>query len=286
MQIVYDNYYSEKGYVIGMDIPINPQKYFFNGINDDSYLYDESILEWGGYIPFGTKIVYNMWLSFSDYSSYNAGGYYYLDDEEYIGECIYFLKDEYIPDIETLINYVYAYLCNKLEKNVNKKDRADIHRLVRKDEDTFFEPVREYSIKDFYHNGSALCSEYGVMAQNILSFLDLDVTLVFTGSHAFQLLKIDDDYYALDFSKTVAVLNYDMKYINKVPYFCKIGPLDDEWLKRFFDGEEKISLKEYYIQSIGNHFYKMETNYDRIYSIDFNIERKVNNHEGDIRIIK
>ena len=283
-KIGYENYFNTKGETLGIDTDLNPKRSIYDGSDDD--LYDDSILEWDGYIPFGTKIVYNTWYYNQENLSFNGGGYYYLDDESYIKEFIYFIKDKDIPDIESLIGYVYTYLRNKLEKVMGKKDRMDIHRPIYKDEDNFFEPINQHSIKDFYNNGSALCSEYGVMGQNILSFLDMKPKIIITGSHAFQLIKIDEDYYALDFSKVVAVLDSNLNLIDKIPYFNKIGPLSEEWFDRFFNGEEEIKLKEYYIQILGNSYFKMQTNMDRIYKLDVDIMKEDLDNVGVARTFK
>ena len=130
-KIGYENFFNTKGETLGIDTDLNPKRSIYDGSDDD--LYDDSILEWDGYIPFGTKIVYNTWYYNQENLSFNGGGYYYLDDESYIKEFIYFIKDKDIPDIESLIGYVYTYLRNKLEKVMGKKDRMDIHRPIYKD---------------------------------------------------------------------------------------------------------------------------------------------------------
>ena len=285
-KIAYENFFSIKDEVIGVNTDINPRRYIYMGNDNDDDLYDNSYLVWDGYIPLGTKFIYNTWYDYVSEESFNAGGYYYVDDEAYIKEFVYSIKDEEIPDLETLINYIHSFLCLKLENTINKRDRMEIHQAILKNEEEFFKPLKEHSITDLYYNGAGLCSEYSVMGQNILSFLDIKVKLLLTGTHSFQMVDRDGIYYVLDFSKTAGVLDERLRLINKVPFWEKVGPLTEEWFEDFSYGDEKIIVKEYFIQKIGDHFFKMVTNVDRVYKSIMGAERKDNGHEEIIRIVK
>ena len=78
-KIGYENFFNTKGETLGIDTDLNPKRSIYDGSDDD--LYDDSILEWDGYIPFGTKIVYNTWYYNQENLSFNGGGYGTSDNE-------------------------------------------------------------------------------------------------------------------------------------------------------------------------------------------------------------
>ena len=58
-----------------------------------------------------------------------------------------------------------SFIYKKLfDKKIDAKTRKDVNKLIYKDENLFFRPSKEHSIKDFYHNGSEMCSEIAMVA--------------------------------------------------------------------------------------------------------------------------
>jgi len=267
-----------KGYTIGFNIGINPEKKIYSSNTLEEL--NEVMYEWDGYIPLGTRIVYNKWFESGNY--FNKGSYYYIDDNTYINEFVEFIGDEDFVSDEDLINTIHVFLEYKLGRNIDGRRKEDIHRLLCNRDGIFYKPTREHSIKDFYNNGSATCIEYAIMGQNILSIFGYNSKLLIVDNHAFQVLEIDGMYYLLDFAKTTGIYNINMELICKIPYFSCIGDLENDWLEKFFNEGEEIRLKEYFIQNVGNSFIKYETNTDRVYSVDIFVDKNNNNKEKNL----
>ena len=93
------------------------------------------------------------------------------------------------------------------------KDRMEMHKLLFKNEYQFFEPQREHSIKDFYKTGSARCTEYAVIANNLLSVLKIPISYFMDKDHAYNVLFVEKeediyDSYILDYSFCVTMKDY------------------------------------------------------------------------------
>ena len=153
---------------IGIGANINPSR---DGNGETFMLYDT----YHGYIPLGTKIIYGAFFNFENHTYANHGYYYYLDDESYIVDFFKYLRTRKVENEYDILVAVKEFLAIYFEKNIDGISRDELHQLIYKSDGTFFHPVKEHSIKDFKGNGSALCSEYSAIAENILSVLGFDM---------------------------------------------------------------------------------------------------------------
>ena len=238
---------------IGTDVGINPRNY-----SNDEYDYGLNI--WCGYIPKNTRIVYGVY-GFSNNRSSNHGQYYYLDDESYI-------KDKDIEDNYDFILYVNKFIRKYLENNINKLEREDIHKLIYKNEEDFYEPIKEHSILDFKNNGAGECTEYSALAENIFSIFGFDIYYMMDTNHAYNLLIEDYKVSILDYANWVSCYDINYNQISKLPYYVEIPEFDDKLFDRLREEEEKIILPDYYFLAINDNLLEINNGYTREYGVE------------------
>lgn len=218
-----------------------------------------------GYIPYGKRIVYG---AFSDEIKrfYCKGQYYYLDDEGYIYDFARFIRKVDIININELITAVYDFLTYYLDIEIGKMDREVLHQLILENSKSYFKPVYEHSISDFYGNGAARCSEYGVMGQNILSFIGIESYVLFDTEHVYNVIKYDDSYYLLDFSNTVGLFDIELNYIRTLPFFTKLTDFGDNELQIIMDRKKALELDDYDYVFMGSKIFEMYKSRKRKYA--------------------
>ncbi len=272
--------YKENGYVgyIGTKLDINP---IANHIADKSFEFDKyysAITMWNGYVPLGTKIVYGRFYDEKFKTSSHKGCYYYLDDDSYILEFFYYLKDKDISSEYDLIIEVDNFIKKKFCKNINAKERDELNKLIYKNNDLFFRPCKEHSIKDFYNNGSAMCSEISIVAENLLSVLGLEVINMQDREHAFNIFVSHDEedtgIYILDYSNWVGCYNYKYELIDTLPFFKKIENCDSDYIDKVVNEGKRIIMNDYYLYCINGTMYEITTTNKRNYGVDFAIEKE------------
>ncbi len=266
---------------IGADLDINPRDYHLAEPNlktrekfDFNYL-------WTGYIPLGTKVVYGYCCSPTTKTSFHSGYYFYVDDDSYVYEFFKYLKGK---DIETefdIIFLAYIFVMNWLNKkrvNFNGREREDIDRLLIKDDDFFYRPTKEHSIKDFYFNGSAMCSEISLLAENLMSIFGLDVMYVVDKNHVYNIYI--DHYdpedlekirsYIVDFSGWVDCINEKFEVVGISPFITEIENGNQSLLKEMVEDGKRIEVNEYIVFNINGENYELSLNKKREYGIDYN----------------
>ena len=240
---------------------------------------------WVGYIPKGMKIVYGRFRESINNPFTNRGRYYYLDDESYIYEFYKFFKeDNYKFDDEfDMIVYVHEFLNNKLERCFEGRKREDINKMIYKDNYIMYDRIKEHSIKDLYDNGSAMCTEYAIMGQNILSTLGYEMIYVNDLDHAYNIYVPyeennenvkDEEAYIVDFSNWVMCVDYNFDFLTKAPFFGKIE-CKSENLDEFFNGNKKFVFNDYFLYSINDSIIEMEfNNRKRKYGVDYDFKKE------------
>ena len=220
-------YNTYKG-LIGARSEVNKTGFDFDP-NSKRGEYSYNVPFWNGYVPLNTKIVYgNKFDKYYDYDS-NGGRYYYVDDDSYVYEFIKQLNDWDVENCFDLLSVINGFCLNLFVKTINSKDRSQIHKLILKDDQFYFEPIKEHSIKDFYGNGSAVCTEYALVVCNLLNVLGVPTYYCMDKKHAYNIFfaKIDgmeDDYngYLLDFSDNVLVVDEKFNYVGSFPFYLKL----------------------------------------------------------------
>ena len=240
---------------------------------------------WIGYIPKGMKLVYGRFREDSNKPFTNRGKYYYIDDDSYIYEFFKYIKEEQ-PEIEDefdMMVYVSEFLEEMFSKNINPMEREQINKMIYKDNFLFHDRVREHSIKDLYGNGSALCTEYALVGQNILSVLGFDMVYAMDLNHAYNIYipnpsieedQMEDVAYIVDFSNWIPCLDYNFELKTTSPFFGKIDCKKED-LEAFFKGKIKLKFKDYFLYSINGNIIEMEyNNKERMYGVDYNFEEE------------
>ena len=246
----------------GSDININADL-----VNPVYYVYDC----FHGYIPKNTKIVYATFFNLFNTTYSNNGYYYFLDDESYILDFFHYIKDKEIKSDYDVIVALKGFLDDYFNITFGDVTRERLHHLLYESDDRLYAPLKEHSITDFKGNGSALCSEYTVLAQNILSVLGFDVYYMMSTSHAYNVLVYDTEKESkaaiLDFASGVDV--YDHNYNEKKPHpFIEDIPEMDDNVRGFFKTAGKnVTLKDYYIVYINGTVFRVYTDLKRSYAL-------------------
>ena len=246
----------------GSDININVDL-----TNPIYYVYDC----YHGYIPKDTKIVYITFFDLVNSTYMNKGYYYFLDDESYIIDFFHYIKDKEINSDYDLIVVLKNFLDDYFNIAFGDVKREKLHHLLYETDDRLYAPIKEHSIMDFKGNGSALCSEYTALAQNILSVLGFDVYYMMSTSHAYNVLVYDTEKESkaaiLDFASGVDVYDHDYNEKNPHPFIEDIPDMGEDVRGYFKTSGTKVTLEDYYIVNINGGVFRVYTGVKRSYSL-------------------
>ena len=260
--------------LIGTKSEINRKECDFNPEHKERISY--SVPFWSGYIPLKTKIVYGLAYGKAFNFDSNCGYYYYVDDDSYIYDFIKLIKEWEIEDTFDIITLINGFTKRLFEKLVDPQRRMQMHKLLLKEDYVFFEPIKEHSIKDFYYNGSAQCTEYALIANNLLNVLGIPTYYCLDKTHAFNVMFLEnekDDYdgYLLDYSESIPVYNVKNEYVGKYPFYEKIETEKKKVL--YINNEDYIEIKydktQKEIEEEENFFEDFVNNGKRIKTHDF-----------------
>ncbi len=238
------------------------------------------------FIPKGTKIIYGVTFD-QDRIISNEGHFYFVDDDSYIEEFCRFIQDKEIETEYELFDFLEEFMIDKFG-SIPLISRSEMHRIIYKSMDRdVFEPTKKRVLSDFYKKGNALCSEYSLMAQNILSFFGFDACFVIgreqTGDtrgegHAYNFVSFVEDssqepkYFLIDFSLPVPVYNFNFEELGKTPYIIELDNFDEVFLAGFLKFEIPVEFADYCYQVIGENMSRLEYDRNRSYSTSRAIE--------------
>lgn len=263
--------------VIGAELEINPRASLL--FKDDEEKYCEYNGYYLGFIPKGTKINYGTLTSFTTGLQFTGGFYYYMDDYTYIYEFAKFIKDKVVESEFDIIGYTYAFLKYFFEKNINRKDRDNIHTLICKTETDYYKPLKEHSIKDFFHNGAALCSEYSSATSNILNVFGITTYYIQDMEHAYNIFVLPNneknEYYLLDTTVKVGAYNLENKDFYEEAYIEELQDFDDNSFYDFLYKREPIKLQDYYLIYYQDRYSRIYYDSYREYGIESDYSVKI-----------
>ncbi|MBQ6323678.1 MAG: hypothetical protein IJI22_02470 [Bacilli bacterium] len=259
IQLLEEYYKDCRGQSLGYQADCNPS---FLYLRESDYLILETKCLYNGYIPLGTKIIFGFIWNGSDYI--NAGLYYYLDDTSYITDFVKFIKDQEIDTenelFDCILCFLKLYFAQSEFKKIDFVDREKMFKLISKTKTSYYEPIKEHSNKMFKGQGNALCTENSVLAQNILSFFNIDsyiaIGLVDTdgkggSEHAFNLITYTDLETGkkinslIDFSTYINIMDINHNTIAQQPYKIKVKDLDEDFIHKFLSGKSIIEEYKY-----------------------------------------
>lgn len=254
---------------IGYRTNINANEVDYNNKDIDAYYLLDSNPMWLGFILDNVKIIYGCSCDENLFVT-SKGFYYYMNNFDYLIDFAKYIKNKDIEsDIDFLYsayffinNYLYSFVCLK---------RDNLHQLILDKNEKYFSPLKEHSILDFKNNGAGLCSEYSALLQNILSTFAYDTYYVFgthnNSDHAFNIAIINNEYYLLDFSNGVNLVNLKFNKSRTLPYIMPLEDFEDNDLENFFEDEKEIELNDYITQIINETYFNYPINKKRVYKI-------------------
>lgn len=233
---------------IGINSPLN--------INKSLHRYDLSYL-WSGFIPNDVKIIFGS--DFDKGNIYNAGCYYFIDDNSYIKDFfIYFMENKI--EIENEFDLIYqineflkAYCSSIL--NIYSSNREDLFRPII-DRDRNYIKSSERSNSIFYKSNVAMCTEFSTMANNLLNFLGIDSNVVLgvikldnTYSwHAFNIVEIDKPY-LVDLAVPIDEFSFKNVRVDEEPFMEEVS---EEELYKYLYESGTLEFNDYFLQDYDN----------------------------------
>ena len=172
----------------------------------------------------------------------------------------------------------------KIELSVS---RGKMHELIMRNDEWFHYPTKEHVFSDFKGKGIAVCSEYSLVANNILNVFGYDTSYVLgkleveddkRGDHAFNLIEYTKKKTGkkinviIDFCYPVPVYNHNNEVIDKSPFIGELE-VEESKLNEYLTTEDRIiSFQDYGYLIFGSSTLKMGYERNRNYNISKNFE--------------
>ena len=266
---------------IGYKLDLNPENYHI--LEREYHSFDIEVrCFYANYIPIGTKMVYGMVYNNNGIAS-NAGDYYYIDDDKYIYDFCKYIKEKEIIDEYELFEYILEFMRSYF-KILKIIDREKMFQMISKEQRNLYYPtIQEHGFHSFKGKGNAMCSEYAIMAQNLLSILDIDSYLVIgkekTGnskeeSHAFNLASFIEEksqeptHILIDLSNFTIIHDVNFKKIGETPYIMYLPEINQEFVNKLIEEEMHLEEEDYGYMVLENEILKMGYGRSRNYYVD------------------
>ena len=225
-----------------------------------------------GYLPVGTKVVYGAYFTPEGYAS-NHGNYYYLKDTQYLYDFCHFVSKFEVEDEYDFFDLIEQFL-RKYFGIFKKMDREEMFQLLCQKDGSYFPLNKEHDLNWFQGKGNAMCSEFAVMAQNILALFDFDTYLMIgqeqvgrenEESHAFNLVSFlpkdssRSTNLLLDFANYVNVYNFSFQKVGEAPFIGVLETIDDDFIRSVVYDDKHLTFEDY-------HYYFVQ---DQLFQIAF-----------------
>ena len=274
------------GDIIGFKLDYNPSNCDLTSKEDSCIVPIQVRCFYGGYVPKGMKVVYGFAAGKNGMAS-NIGMYYIIDSDSYIYDFCKFIKDKNVVDEIDFFEYVLSFIENYFGV-LKGNNRDEMFKMILKNDRQYHEPVREHKFSDFKKKGNAMCSEYAIMANNILSVFGFDSYVIIgyekdekTGleGHAFNFVSYTNDKYErvnalVDFANSVSVFDINFNKLGNSPYIIYLDKLDNEFVDNFINNEVHLINNDYYYVVMGNTLLQLISERNRDYYIGSQIVAK------------
>lgn len=249
--------------ILGYDASYNPTDFDILNKNTDEWVDVNFSCFYSGYVPKGVRVVYGLSTKTNGIYS-NEGMYYIVDDDSYIYDFCKFIKDKEISTEGDFFEYVLWFL-KKYFGVFKENNRDEMFKMILKNNLVFLDPVQEHKLSSFRNKGNAMCSEYSIMANNILSVFGFDSYVIMgqekddkgAFGHAFNFVSYTNKMYnriniLMDFSNSINI--YDAKFhkIGDAPYILELEDLNGEFVDDFVMNEKHIIAPDYGIMIMRN----------------------------------
>lgn len=239
-----------------------------------------------GYIKKNTKVVYGLFYDNLGNAS-NNGNYYYVDYDKYIYDFIDFILEKDVVNEIDLFGYVLDFL-KEYFGVIEKIKREDMFKLILDKNEDNMDPISEHKLSSFKGKGNAMCTEYAVMAQNILSVFGIDSYLMIgtqkLGSdlgewHAFNLVSFVDENnieksYLVDFCNCVGIFDKKFNRIGYNPFIREIDPINQKLVDEIINNNKHLVLPNYNYYVLGDSIFEITDGRFRDYNLDNNLYGK------------
>lgn len=263
--------------LIGYNLHFNPGE--INILDKDEEPFIEEVKFHTGYVPKGTKVVFGC-NTCDNGMAFNGGKYYVVDDEEYVYKFCKLIKDTDVRSGEELLEFILIFL-NDYFGGRGSQTREEMFQLIMKADCTYYDSVREHRLSDFKGKGNAVCTEYAITANNLLTVFGFDSTIVLgqlkignddVQDHAFNIVSYTDDEYnridmLVDFAESSNVYDLNHNKIGDVPYIIDLVDLDDDFAEKFYYKEKHLYFDDYYFIFEDNMYLPLKTSNIRDYSV-------------------
>ncbi len=272
---------------IGFKLDYNPTNYHLLD-KDDSKTFQITVrCFYSGYISKGMKMVYGMEYHNGRIAS-NNGNYYYVDDDKYIYDFCQLIRNKDVQNEFELFDYILEFMNHHFGNLKQLPERDEMHKLVLEKDFYYFKPTVEHVFSDFEKKGNAMCTEYSLMGQNLMSFFDITSYFVIgkeedmingIENHAFNLISFQDEEkeernYLIDYSSPIKIFNENFEQIGKSPFLGKLERIDQDFVNDLIMNETHLSFKAYAYYLLGDTLLKLGGNVDREYYLDSSLQNK------------
>ena len=233
---------------IGDNLGINPE-YSLDPNSTIFGNYDINVY-WQQFIPPNVKIVYCVELPFC-----TNGYYYYMNDFDYLFAFLDYIYDKKVYREIDLIGYIHLFLRKYFVNPFEENSRQKRFGLLCDKNGMYYPPSKERSILDFKGNSTAMCTEYGAVAQNIMSFFGMDTIYMHDRDHAYNIVSFSDgdkDISVVDFAKSVVLYDQLKKTKTLLPFIGDIKDCDENLLQKLVSSNYRLEFNEYRINKLGN----------------------------------
>ena len=262
---------------IGYHIGYNPVYY---GTDDGENMEVNLRCVYNDFVSKDSMLVYGMEYSENGFAS-NRGMYYYVDDQSYLYDfCRYIREMEDMNDYY-FFGYVRDFICGYCGIFRGRVTREKMHSLLTDVYGNNIPPFREHSLSNFKGKGNAFCTEYAVMAQNILQLFGYDSSIIVGNAifgdqgegHAYNLVTFKEKDTGEEVDAVIDFINpvdiYDINYnkIGEEPFIGFIEDFNQEKADNFVLGQEHLVFDEYYFLWIADTLLRIDVNETREYFI-------------------
>ena len=221
------------------------------------------------------KIIYSYVLDSNGYTV-NNGCYYYITDHEYIYEFAKYIQQERIIDEIDFLTHVFKfinyYFFSFKTRNIS---REQMHQPPLNKYGRYIRPTMTHRFLDFKEANNAECSEFSVMAQNILSifgfkmlFFNGSVNSIYgNGGHAFNLALINKVPCIIDFYIPSKVYKIDGKLSTYSPFLGVINGYSTTSLRRHLLNKIPYYFPDYSYLKINDSYIMISNGENRKYTV-------------------
>ena len=230
---------------IGVNADINPQ---YNIVYDmDDLLGDlsPSNSRWIGYIPSDVKVSYK---TVTNKGVTHNECFYYMGDESYLYEFAKFIRDKKVSEDLSFIIHVHDFVHQYFDCEIDSVKREKFHSLLFDKDGKRVLPTKKRVLSELKGLGAALCTEYTVMGQNIMTLFGLKTEVICDKGHVYNVYFDDNgEINIVDFQHIINMYDVNQKFLRTLPFIETILDCDEKKYKLMLLGLERFNFDNYFV---------------------------------------